>query len=127
MDARRIIASRRCYALAFVLLSLSALAEKNSGENPGEQVSGCKTWVQQEAVALGRWESSKLRAHRQARKRLSEDQRARIARTNDAVVIDSRLQDVEITTGDTKAGYHRRFRAIGTFDVTLRSHACGNK
>ena len=127
MDTRRIIGSRICYLLAFALLSPSVLGETDSGEESSEKISGCRTWVQQEAVALGQWESSKLRAHRQAKRRLSDDQSARIARTHDAVVVDSRLQDVEITTGETKAGYHRRFRAIGTFEVTLRSHACGNR
>ena len=84
----------------------------------------CTPFISEVTVALSKWESSKLRAHRQAKRRLTKAQLAEIAETNKAVVVKTRLRDVEITTGETKAGYHRRFRAMGTFDVTLRPQHC---
>lgn len=124
MNIRLIIVSRVRCLLFLTLLTQAVLADNNETDSASANTDDCRTWVQEETATLSKWESSKLRAHRQAKRRLPSDRLAEIAREHDAVVVKTRLRDVEITTGDTKAGYHRRFRAVGTFDVTLKDKGC---
>ena len=84
----------------------------------------CLVWVEEVTVALSKWESSKLRAHRQAKRRMSREKLTELEEQHQAKTRKSRLRDVEIKTGETKAGYHGRFRAMGTFEVTLQRQAC---
>ncbi|MEM7366112.1 MAG: hypothetical protein AAF525_19020, partial [Pseudomonadota bacterium] len=75
----------------------------------------CLVWIEEVTVALSKWESSKLRAHRQAKRRMPREKLTELEESYQAKILKSRLRDVDIRTGDTKAGYHGRFRAMGAF------------